>query len=161
SPTTLEEETVKPQTLVKAEKQTAERFAQREAQKTKRGATYVAHAEGRALCEELLPDLAKFMLSRKAPTPPQGGLSVVIRQLAPDELALVALSPLLHQIAKGWARRDKSAAMNLKREIGRVLHDKLLTKRLLKEKRGVKADSRHRAIWKHRQPRWSNDLYVR
>jgi hypothetical protein len=53
-------------TLVKAEKRTAERFEQREAQKTKRGATYVAHTEGRALCEALLPDLAEFekLLSR-------------------------------------------------------------------------------------------------
>src|SRR5262249_39530550 len=33
-----------------------------------------------------------------------------------------------------------------------------LTKRLLKEKRGVKADNRHR--WKYRQPRWSTADYV-
>src|SRR5262249_1998669 len=87
-----------------------------------------------------------------------GGLSVVIRELAPEELALVALSTLLHQIAIGWKRGDKSAEMKLKLAMGRVLHDKLLTKRLLKEKRGVKADNRHR--WKYRQPRWSTADYV-
>src|SRR5262249_31327222 len=49
--------------------------------------------------------------------------------------------------------------MKLKLAMGRVLHDKLLTKRLLKEKRGVKADNRHR--WKYREPRWSTADYVR
>jgi len=107
-------------TLVKAEKQTAERFEQREARKTKRGATYAAHTEGRAFCEALLPALAEFMLSREAPTPPEG-LERVIHQLAPEDLAFVALSPLLHQIAIGWKRGDDSAAMKLKLAMGRVL----------------------------------------
>ena len=95
-------------TLAKAEKQTSDRFEQREAQKTKRGTTYAAHTEGRAFCEALLPALAEFMLSREAPTPPEG-LERVIHQLAPEELAFVALSPLLHQIAIGWKSGDDSA----------------------------------------------------
>ena len=70
-----------------------------------------------------MPDLAEFMLSREAPTPPKG-LERVIRQLAPEELAFVALSPLLHQIAKGWKKGDQSPAMNLKRDIGRELPSK-------------------------------------
>src|SRR5262249_5896436 len=49
--------------------------------------------------------------------------------------------------------------MKLKLDMGRVLHQKLLTKRLLKEKRGVKANNRRRAIY--RQPRWSDVDYVR
>jgi hypothetical protein len=105
------------------------------------------------------------MLSREAPTPPEG-LERVIHQLAPEELAFVALSPLLHQIAIGWKRGDESAAMKLKLVMGRTLHDKLLMRWLLKENRGaygrvMKADNRHRAIWKYRQPRWSNEQYVR
>jgi Autographiviridae RNA polymerase len=152
-------------TLIEAEKQTAERFDKQEAQKTQRGATYAVHTEGRAICEVLLPPLAEFMLSRDAPTPPEG-LERVIHQLAPEELALVALSPLFHQIAVGWKRGDKSPVMKLKLTMGRVLHDKLLMRRLLKENRGaygrlMKADNRHRAIWKYRQPRWSNEQYVR
>jgi DNA-directed RNA polymerase len=152
-------------TLVEAEKQTAERFEHREAQKTKRGATYAAHTEGRAICEALLPALAEFMLSREAPTPPEG-LERVIHQLKQEELAFVALSPLLHQIAVGWKTGDKSAVMKLKLAMGRALHDKLLMRRLLKENRGaygriMKANNRHRAIWKYRQPRWSNEQYVR
>jgi DNA-directed RNA polymerase len=152
-------------TLIEAEKQTAERFDKQEAQKTKRGATYAAHTEGRAICEALLPALAEFILSREAPTPPEG-LERVIHQLAPEELAFVALSPLLHQIAIGWKRGDESAAMKLKLVMGRTLHDKLLMRWLLKENRGaygrvMKADNRHRAIWKYRQPRWSNEQYVR
>jgi DNA-directed RNA polymerase len=152
-------------TLVKAEKQTAERFEQREAQKTKRGATYAAHTEGKAFCEALLPALAGFMLSREAPTPPEG-LARVIHQLPSEDLAFVALSPLLHQIAIGWKRGDESAAMKLKLAMGRVLHDKLSTRRLLKENRGaygriMKADNKHRAIWKYRQCGWSNETCVR
>ena len=152
-------------TLVKAEAQTAERFEQREAQKTKRGATYAAHTEGRVFCEALLPALAEFMLSPEAPTPPKG-LERVIHQLAPEDLAFVALSPLLHEIAMGWRRGGESASMKLKLAMGRVLHDKLLMRRLLKENRGaysrvMKADNKHRAIWKYRQRRWSNEQYVR
>src|SRR5262245_20513027 len=139
-------------TLTRAEKQTIERFAHREAQRTKSDATYVGHTEGRAFCEALLPALAEFMLSRDAPTPPQG-LERVVYQLAPEDLAFVALSPLLHQIAIGWKRGGASAAMKLKLAMGRVLHDKLLMKGLLKQNRGaygriIKADNRHRAIWK-------------
>jgi DNA-directed RNA polymerase len=152
-------------TLDRAEKETAERFEYREAQKTKRGATYAAHTEGRAICEALLPALAEFMFSREAPSPPEG-LERVIHQLAPEDLAFVALSPLLHQIAIGWKRGDESAAMKLKLAMGRVLHDKLLMRRLLKANRGaysrvMKADNKHRAIWQYRQSRWSNEQYVR
>jgi Autographiviridae RNA polymerase len=152
-------------TLIEAEKQTAERFDKQEEQKTKRGATYCAHTEGMAICEALLPALAEFMVSRQAPTP-TAGVARVIRQLAPEDLAFVALSPLLHQIAIGWKGGDESAVMKLKLTMGRVLHDKLLMRRLLKENRGaygrvMKADNRHRAIWRYRQPRWSNEQYVR
>src|SRR5262249_57418892 len=76
------------------------------------------------------------------------------------------LSHLLHQIAISWKKRGQSAAMKLKLAMGRVLHDKLLMRRVSKEKRRdyrriMKADNRHRAIWKYRRPRWSNADYVR
>jgi DNA-directed RNA polymerase len=152
-------------TLTKVERRTAERFARREARKTARGATYATHVEGRRICEVLLPDLAAFMVSRDAPSPPDD-LGRAIRQLTAEDLALVALSPLLHQIAVGWKDGDKSAEMKLKLSMGRALHDKLLMSRLLTKnrdayKRIMAADNRHRAIWKYRQPRWTNEQYVR
>jgi DNA-directed RNA polymerase, mitochondrial len=152
--------------LVEAEKKTVERFERREEQKTKRGATFIVRAEGMAFCEKLLPDLAEFMLSRTAPAPPKGGLSVAIRELAPEELALVALSPLLHEIALGRKKEDKSSAMKLKLTMGRTLHDKCLMKGLLKQnrrayKKVTKAENRHLAVLKYREPRWSDEQYVR
>jgi DNA-directed RNA polymerase len=127
---------MKTKALHKAEKQTVARFARREARKTKKGATFVAHLEGRTFCEELLPALAEFMLGREAPSPPKG-LDRPIRQLAPEELALVALSPLIHQIAVGWKKGGKSAVMKLKLAMGRALHAKLWMKRLLAKDRAA------------------------
>jgi DNA-directed RNA polymerase len=151
-------------TLTEAERRTAGRFAKREARKTERGATFVTHVEGRRICEVLLPALAAFMVSGDAPTPPDG-LDRVVRQLTGEELALVALSPLLHQIAVGWERDDESAAMKLKLSMGRALHDKLEMKWLLGEDRAahkrLQVDGRRRAIWLYRQRRWSNEQYVR
>jgi DNA-directed RNA polymerase len=56
--------------------------------------------------------------------------------------------------------------MKLKLAMGRVLHDKLSMRRLLRENRGaygriMKADNKHRAIWKYRQSGWSNETCVR
>src|SRR5262249_24339748 len=118
----------RPAALVEAEKKTVERFERREAQKTTRGSTYIAHAEGMAVCETLLPYLVEFMRSEDAPTPPKGDLSFTIREreLTPEELALVALSSLLNGIAVGRKKKDNSPAMTLKLAMGRALHDKLL-----------------------------------
>jgi DNA-directed RNA polymerase len=158
--------TEKPAALIESEKQTVKRFERREALKTKRGAPFVEHAEGNAFCEELLPKLAEFMLSREAPIPPKGGLSVVIRELASEELALVALSPLLHGIAVGRKKNDKSAAMKLKLAMGSTLHRKCLMKGLLKTNRKAynkvrKAKNKHCAVWPYREPDWSNKRYLR
>ena len=85
---------------------TAERHERGEYRKTLRGRTYASHSEGRRLIEALLPPLANFMLSREAPTPPKG-LERPVRQLTPEELAFVALSPLLHRIAVGFGHDDE------------------------------------------------------
>jgi DNA-directed RNA polymerase len=156
---------MKTKALHKAEKQTVARFARREAQKTINGATFVAHVEGRTFCEALLPDLAEFMLSREAPSPPKG-LDRPIRQLAPEELAFVALSPLIHQIAVGWKKGDESAVMKLKLAMGRALHAKLWMKRLLAKDRGayeriMKSKNRNREAWKYRESLWPNTYCVR
>jgi DNA-directed RNA polymerase len=136
--------------LGKAEQLTRERHQRREREKTKRGATYGAHEEGRAVCEKLLPDLAQFMVSREAPRPPHG-LERIVRQLSPEELALIALSPFLHGIAVGRRKDDASPAMHLKLTMGRVLRAKCKRKRLLKR------ESNNR----YRQLRWSDEQYVR
>jgi DNA-directed RNA polymerase, mitochondrial len=149
----------KPAALIESENKTVERFEHREELKTKRGATYVEHAEGNAVCEALLPELAAFMLSREAPSPPKGGLSIVIRELAPEELALVALSPLLHGIAVGREKNDKSPAMTIKLSMGRELHKKCFTAGLLKQNRKMTASNKYRAFY--REPSWTNEQYVR
>jgi DNA-dependent RNA polymerase len=160
----------KPAALVEAEKKTVENFNRREAQNSKR--TYVAHAKGRAICEALLPDLAKFMLSPEAPTPPQGLESVIDEfQIKPEELALAALSLLLHYTAiERMGNDEKSQAMNLKLAMGHTLHGKCFMLGLLNEKpcdyeRITKSDNRHRAMgryWKdYRQSRWSDEQCVR
>jgi hypothetical protein len=136
--------------LGRAEQLTRKRHELQEARKTERGATYAAHAEGKALCERLLPDLAKFMISRDAPNPPRG-LERIVRQLAPEELALVALSPFLHGIAEGRRKDDNSPAMHLKLTMGRVLRDKCKRKRLLKKESNNT----------YRRSRWSDEQYVR
>jgi DNA-directed RNA polymerase len=153
----------KPAALVEAEKRTVERFERREAQKTDKHGTYIRHAEGMAVCETLLPDLAEFMLSRSAPRPPDG-LERITHQLAPEELALAALSPLLHEIAVG--RKPRSPAMRLKLAMGRTLHDKCEMKNLLKQNRGtykrvMKAKNKHAAVWRFREPRWTKEQCVR
>lgn len=130
----------------KAEQLTRKRHERRERRKTERGTTYAAHAEGKALCERLLPDLAQFMVSREAPSPPHG-LERVVRQLAPEELALIALSPFLHGIAVGRRKDDPSPAMHLKLTTGRVLRDKCKRKRLLKRE----SNNRYRRF------RWSDE----
>src|SRR5262249_30102423 len=67
-------------------------------------------------------------------------------------------------------RRDppprSTRARDSEKAMGQVNVAKLSTRRLLKENRGayrriMKADNRHRAIWKYRQRRWSNETCVR
>src|SRR5262249_42974810 len=142
--------------LVESEERTVERFERQKARKTQA-----------AICETLLPLLAEFMRDRKSRCPSKG-LRSVIYCLAPEELALAALSPLLHGIAKGRRKRDKSPAMNFKRIMGRALHDKCFMKWLLKNNRPAytkvtKANNKSLAAWKYRQhyPQWSNEQCVR
>jgi len=153
-----------------AEKKTVERFEQREARQIEKGKAYASRAEGTAVCEKLLPELAAFMLSREAPSPPDG-LKCVICQLKPEELALVALSSLLNAInrrdetpEKKWER--SSEAMKLKLRMGRTLHDKCFMRGLLKRdrrayKKIMQAENRHLAVWRYREPHWLNEEYVR
>jgi DNA-directed RNA polymerase len=151
--------------LAAVERKTLKRFVKRERRKTEKGATFVRHAEGRAIGETILPTLATLIGS----TPPPEGLQAVIRQLEPQELAIVALGPLLHQIAVGPTAKKKrhrsSAVMQLKIAVGVVLHDKLITKNLLREDRGaykrlMQADNKHKVIWKWRKKRWPQRQYL-
>src|SRR5262249_30728630 len=147
-PTTLEGNTgFMGRTIAEVEKKTAERFRRREQNKAASGAFYVARAEGKAFCELLLPALADFMLSRKAPAPPRGPATVV-RQLDRQELALVALSPLLHHIAVGPKRDDNWSAARVKLAMGRVLYGKLLIRRLLRLSRSPKVSKKDRAAYR-------------
>jgi Autographiviridae RNA polymerase len=151
--------------LTAVERKTLKRFVKRERRKTKKGATFGSHAEGRAISEIILPTLATLIES----TPPPEGLERVIHQLRPQELAMVALGPLLHQIAVGPTAKKKrhgsSALMQLKIAIGVAFHDKLITANLLKEDRGayrrlMQADNIHKAIWKWRKKRWPQRQYL-
>jgi DNA-directed RNA polymerase, mitochondrial len=154
----------KPAALIAAEKKTKEQFESKEDRQVKKGTPYVRRAEGQAVCETLLPDLAAFMRSREAPAPPKGGLSIVIRELEPEELALVALSSLLNAINQKSRKRPRNkkkrsnAEMKLKLAMGRTLHEECLRKGLLKQNR--KANKKVMQAWKYREPSWSNEQYV-
>jgi Autographiviridae RNA polymerase len=105
----------------------------------------------RLLIEELLIELAEFMLGPDAPAPTPG-LRPLIRQMESksEKLAFVALSSLMDAIAKDWSddkprfaswtgksgkktkfKKNTSAAMKVRLEMGRVLHHELLAERLL------------------------------
>jgi DNA-directed RNA polymerase, mitochondrial len=157
----------KPAALVESEKQTVENFNRREAQ----AKTYVASAEGQAVCETLLPYLAEFIRGEDAPSLPKGDLSFAIRErgLTPEEMALVALSSLLNGIVAGRGKKRKdiaTAEMRIKLAMGRRLHDQLLMKKLLIQdekayKRVTKAKNKHLAVLRYREPFWSRDQYVK
>jgi DNA-directed RNA polymerase len=135
------------------------RFKQRE--QSKRSPTR------QALAETLASDLAAII---EKSNPPHG-LDRVTAQLDAIEVAAVTLIPLLHATGVGPTVRPKkhkrsSAVMLLKLAIGRALHDKLVTKKLLRQNKGayrrlVQSDNIHKDIWKWRGAKWSPHLYVR
>jgi DNA-directed RNA polymerase len=146
--------------LIEVDRKTAARFERRHKRRT-----YVITPEGRASCEALLPALGAFMLSREAPSPPKD-IARDIRQLDPDDLALVTLSLLLHHAAVGPSKKDKrkhSPSLKVVLALGRALHAKLDMASLDRRtyRRIMQAKNRHRAAWKHRTPGWSEKKYAR
>ena len=107
------------------------------------------------------------MRSPEAPNPPPG-LRRLIVSLAPEELAFAALSPLFHGCATDW-NGEKSAAMKVRHELGRVLHTELLAKRLLVDERRTRRrltpGERRRnlaiAVKKYARKHWDEDQFVR
>ena len=142
-----------------------ERRTKRRFERKARKRPYVATDLGRAVCGQILPALAGYLLTPEAPQPPKG-LGGIIRRLPADELALIALSGLLNRIDIGWKRDDPSARMKLCLAIGRDLRDQLEAKGLLEAdpvayKRVMAAGNRYRAIWKYRQTGWLDSTCVR
>ena len=138
-----------------AERRTRRRFER----STKSRRTYVQTDLGRAICGQILPPLTEYIFSEDAPRCPKG-LERVVRQLPPDQLALIAVSALLNKIDTGWDPDDKSARMKICLTIGRDLRDQLELTRLLTDcpaaHEYVKAAKHKRsALWRFRRLDWS------
>ncbi|PWT79349.1 MAG: hypothetical protein C5B58_13710 [Acidobacteria bacterium] len=156
-----------------SEKKTRERFERRA-----KGRLFVATDLGREVCGQILPRLSEYMRT-KAPKPPPG-LERVVHNLNPDDLALAALGPLLHQIdsagerrtgsfgealiAAGVAKYGKTSdAMRVHLSMGKALRDRAELRELLKHDkkahdRIVKAAKKQRAfaIERKHHPTWKH-----
>ena len=143
-------------------KRTRERFKRRA-----KGLPYGATELGSKVLSYNFVAFSDYMRSRDAPKPP-AGLERVVRQLDPDDLALAALGPLLHQIDVGWDERDRSALMKVHLAVGKALRDRAELRDLLKHDkkahdRIAKAANKHREFvrarkqhptWKYRVLNW-------
>jgi len=142
-------------TVAISQNRTRRRFKRRA-----RDRVYVATDLGREVCGQILPTLASHMVSDDAPQPPEW-LEPVRRQLKPEELALVALGPLLEQIDKGWDWDDPSARMKIHLALGKALRDKadmddLRERDEVAYDRVMAADNKHRTFSKHRRLNWTD-----
>jgi DNA-directed RNA polymerase, mitochondrial len=140
--------------------ETRERHERRRFDRKGKRRPFVATDLGRNVTGRVLPVLIEYMASADA-RPPKG-LETVVRQLPADELALIALSALLNKIDSGWDWNDESARAKISLGIGHDLRDQLEMHRLLTDDpkvhdRIMRADNRHRAIWKYRRLEWSED----
>jgi hypothetical protein len=149
-------------------KKTRQRFARRNRLKAKgrhKSRVFCETPFGRKVTADLfIRDLASFLAgnhSSETADPPPRDLGQLVSQLESEDIAMCALSPLLHSIHRGWDH-DDDPARALCQKIGEHLRDRLALEKLFDAKPATaKKNSRAgRYAWKYYKPDWSADECV-